>query len=151
MSCNYCKLKMRPLQDGMKVLKGESWKDDYNEGGYIGQEYDDVFQMIVYYDCGYASTVVDNIKYCPFCGAELTMPKEPLIKDEKIRKAVRAWADASGIEKVVSYGDVFWLGFRSTNTGAVWKFECNYMEGSDFKHHEEYTIAELCGEEECES
>lgn len=74
--------------------------------------------------------------------------EEPLIKDEKIRKAVRAWADASGIEKVLSYGDVFWIGFRSTNTESVWKFECNYIDGSEFKLDKEYTIAELCGEEE---
>ena len=75
-------------------------------------------------------------------------PAEPLIKDEKIRKAVRAWADASGIEKVLSYGDVFWIGFRSTNTEPVWKFECNYIDGLEFKQDKEYTLAELCGEEE---
>ena len=75
-------------------------------------------------------------------------PAEPLIKDEKIRKAVRVWADASGIEKVLSYGDVFWIGFRSTNTESVWKFECNYIDGLEFKQDKEYTITELCGEEE---
>ena len=75
-------------------------------------------------------------------------PAEPLIKDEKIRKAVRAWADASGIEKVLSYGGMYWIGFRSTNTASVWKFECNYIDGSEFKLDKEYTIAELCGEEE---
>ena len=75
-------------------------------------------------------------------------PAEPLIKDEKIRKAVRAWAEASGITKVLSYGDIFWIGFRSINTESVWKFECNYIDGSEFKLDKEYTIAELCGEEE---
>lgn len=75
-------------------------------------------------------------------------PIEPLIKDEKIRKAVRAWADASGIEKVTSYGDYFWVGFVSKNTDSDWKFECNYINASEFKHDKEYTIAELCGEEE---
>lgn len=74
--------------------------------------------------------------------------KEPLIKDEKIRKAVRAWADASGIEKVTSYGDYFWVGFVSENTDSDWKFECNYKGASEFKHDKEYTIAELCGEDE---
>ena len=81
-------------------------------------------------------------------GWEVCDKKEPLIKDEKIRKAVRAWADASGITKVLSYGDIFWLGFRSVNTESVWKFECFYADGSEFKLDKEYTIAELCGEEE---
>ena len=75
-------------------------------------------------------------------------PTEPLIKDEKIRKAVRVWAEASGITKVLSYGDIFWLGFRSINTPSVWKFECNFIDASDFKKDKEYTIAELCGVEE---
>ena len=73
---------------------------------------------------------------------------EPLIKDEKIRKAVRAWAEASGITKVSSYGDYFWIGFRSVNTESVWKFECSYADASEFELDEEYAIAELCGEEE---
>ena len=33
-------------------------------------------------------------------------PTEPLIKDEKIRKAVRAWADGNNIESV--HYDAFW-------------------------------------------
>lgn len=74
--------------------------------------------------------------------------KEPLIKDEKIRKAVKLWSDASGIEKVKSYGDYFWLGFVSVNTESVWKFECNYIDASEFKYDKEYTIAELCGDED---
>ena len=73
--------------------------------------------------------------------------KEPLIRDEKIRKAVRVWAYTSGIEKVLSYGDIFWLGLRSTNTSSVWKFECNYIGASELER-KEYTIVELCGEEE---
>ena len=74
-------------------------------------------------------------------------PTEPLIKDEKIRKAVKVWADASGVEKVTSYGDYFWIGFVSENTDSVWKFECNYKDASEFKYDKQYTIAELCGEE----
>ena len=30
-------------------------------------------------------------------------PKEPLIKDEKVRKAVRAWAEANNIKAVYYY------------------------------------------------
>lgn len=75
-------------------------------------------------------------------------PAEPLIKDENIRKAVRAWAEASGITKVISYGDKFWLGFRGVNTESVWRFECFDAYASELKLYKAYTIAELCGEEE---
>ena len=46
---------------------------------------------------------------------EAEMPKEPLIKDEKIRKAVRAWADGNMATRV-QY-DAFWRGFRHNNSG----------------------------------
>lgn len=68
-------------------------------------------------------------------------PIEPLIKDEKIRKAVRAWAEANDVTKVWHEGSS--VGFCD---GAV-----------SIKFHElcweeipkgEYTIEELCGEEE---
>jgi hypothetical protein len=68
-------------------------------------------------------------------------PTEPLIKDEKIRKAVRAWAEANNVTKVWHEGSS--VGFCD---GAV-----------SIKFHElcweeipkgEYTITELCGEEE---
>jgi len=68
-------------------------------------------------------------------------PAEPIIKDEKIRKAVRAWAEANNVTKVWHEGSS--VGFCD---GAV-----------SIKFHElcweeipkgEYTIAELCGEEE---
>ena len=44
-------------------------------------------------------------------------PKEPLIKDEKIRKAVRAWAEVNGVDKVEFCVDIhknWWLSY-STN------------------------------------
>ena len=92
----------------------------------------------------------DAIKICAIYfwrDYEIYNPAEPLIKDEKIRKAVRAWAEANGIEKVLSYGGTFWLGFRSINTESVWKFECNYVDASDFED-KEFSIEELCGEDE---
>ncbi len=72
-------------------------------------------------------------------------PKEPLIKDEKIRKAVRAWAEANGEEDNIvftrscEYGDYMFY----TNGGGDICFEqaIDLTTGS-------YTIAELCGEEE---
>ena len=78
-------------------------------------------------------------------------PKEPLIKDEKIRKAVRAWAEANNRDlfrvinehfnccKIIGYTD-------EGNTS------CNKIEfgttiaGADKNYY--YTIDELCGEDE---
>ena len=81
--------------------------------------------------------------------------KEPLIKDEKVRKAVRAWAEANGYGKDEIYE------FEDFSTG--WKSwslehkvngdenEIHFNGGIDFdkvEHQGYYTIDELCGEEE---
>lgn len=74
-------------------------------------------------------------------------PKEPLIKDKKIRKAVRAWAEANDITKinVASSGYELWGGDDE------W---CIHFGGDGFKNPFDdikplkYTIDELCGEEE---
>lgn len=65
--------------------------------------------------------------------------QEPLIKDEKIRKAVRAWAEACNVERCQYDGDgdfaTRWHGIK--------------LDGSGMELDEgHYTIAELCGEEE---
>ena len=69
-------------------------------------------------------------------------PKEPLIKDEKIRKVVRAWAEANDITEinVASSGYELWGGIDD------W---CIHFGGNPFKDIKplKYTIAELCGEE----
>lgn len=66
--------------------------------------------------------------------------KEPLIKDEKIRKAVRAWADGNNIESV--HYDAFWRGFRRDKSSiTVW-------EELPLEDNKVYAIAELCGEGE---
>jgi len=78
-------------------------------------------------------------------------PAEPLIKDEKIRKAVRAWADVLEIDEVEFYGSETWIGFRAKNTGTGWssKFELDYFGSENtLVPFRTYTIAELCGEEE---
>lgn len=66
-------------------------------------------------------------------------PAEPLIKDEKIRKAVRAWAEACNIERCAYDGDgkfsTRWHGITLDGSGE------ELEEGS-------YTVAELCGEGE---
>lgn len=93
MSCKYCDLKRRKDEDDdAEWIAGEDWESESGDGGYICP-HGDGFRMLVYYDARCACTAVDNIKYCPFCGEELKAPKEPLIKDEKIRKLVKAWID----------------------------------------------------------
>lgn len=79
-------------------------------------------------------------------------PAEPLIKDEKIRKAVRAWAEANEVFGASTYKSCsdghYWYirAFNDTERGIdidLWGdlpkelIDCKY-----------YTIAELCGEEE---
>lgn len=66
-------------------------------------------------------------------------PTEPLIKNEKIRKAVRAWAEANWIEACLYDADDF-----SFNADG---FCINFNTGFDGKT-KIYTISELCGEEE---
>lgn len=70
-------------------------------------------------------------------------PPKPLIKDEKIRKAVRAWAEVNDITEinVASSGYELWGGIDD------W---CIHFGGNPFKNIKplKYTIDELCGEEE---
>lgn len=69
--------------------------------------------------------------------------KEPLIKDEKIRKALRAWAEANDITEinVASSGYELWGGDDE------W---CIHFGGNPFKNIKplKYTIEELCGDDE---
>ena len=74
-------------------------------------------------------------------------PAEPLIKDEKIRKAVRAWAEANGVGVVLYKEDNYRFYADDTEIGSMIEFEDmpEYIDLGDERH---YTIAELCGEEE---
>lgn len=68
--------------------------------------------------------------------------KEPLIKDEKIRKAVKAWAEAESED--CYYGqDAKTLYNSSGDHIEFWS-----RPFKELKTGEHYTIAELCGEEE---
>ena len=72
-------------------------------------------------------------------------PAEPLIKDEKIRKAVRAWAEANDFTNEIEV--------RSLNAGTRfseghWSIEFIGYFIYDLKIGSTYTIAELCGEGE---
>lgn len=72
-------------------------------------------------------------------------PKEPLIKDEKIRKAVRAWAEACFIE-TVEY-DEYWVSFRRDDKTISFKDEDGCLGFYELENSRDYTIDELCGEE----
>lgn len=101
---------------------------------------------------------VFNDKYAPFSSLRVLneywedyTPAEPLIKDEKIRKAVRAWAEAL---------DLRWFrrcsslnAYTSRLTGHNAEGVCYTMELApkdlygDKITKDSYTLAELCGEE----
>ena len=70
-------------------------------------------------------------------------PAEPLIKDEKIRKAVRAWAEANGIGGCICKEEIHCITFE-TERGMFISFE----NADPIPPEGNYTIAELCGEEE---
>ena len=71
-------------------------------------------------------------------------PVEPLIKDEKIRKAVRAWAEAQGLTEVYLASN----GYEIYGGVDDWVMQ---FEGEPFPFADKnrlYTISELCGEDE---
>ena len=74
-------------------------------------------------------------------------PAEPLIKQEKIRKAVRAWAEANEISQAKF--DRNTSGFSARDAGnnflSMISFDGYVFNCEDGKY---YTIEELCGEEE---
>ena len=72
-------------------------------------------------------------------------PKEPLIKDEKIRKAVRAWAEANNfLDEIEAHsltaGTRFSIGHYDIEFLGYFIY--------DLESNKTYTIDELCGEEE---
>lgn len=77
-------------------------------------------------------------------------PAKPLIKDEKIRKAVRAWADANEIIKafVVMDKNMNWIVYGDDidrNRFMIEFFDRVVSENDETKN---YTIDELCGDRE---
>lgn len=74
-------------------------------------------------------------------------PKEPLIKDDKIRKAVRAWAEANDVLEVFidNIGDGTYMELYDEDDG---RRRISALRPAGLKTREAYTIDELCGEEE---
>lgn len=81
-------------------------------------------------------------------------PAEPLIKDEKIRKAVRAWAEMNDIRFVhmcsrTRKENARIVGQNALGRTFTMEIDNEYEIRVCFKDYKEcYTIAELCGEEE---
>lgn len=69
---------------------------------------------------------------------------EPLIKDDKIRKAVRAWAEANNAGRVAIQNNYC----LSTEGDADEDIVFCIPIFKDLDHNVSYTITELCGEEE---
>lgn len=77
-------------------------------------------------------------------------PKEPLIKDEKVRKAVRAWAEADDLDNFrvqnQHFNECKIIGYTAgINKASFIGFQTTIAHADNKKL---YTIAELCGEEE---
>jgi len=74
--------------------------------------------------------------------------KEPLIKDEKIRKAVRAWAEVNSI-KTALYSERPNKSLCQLTDMGDEDYDIQFVGWiPTLKDGEEYTITELCGEEE---
>lgn len=75
-------------------------------------------------------------------------PAEPLIKDEKIRKAVRAWAEANGFN-----ADYYEFNIKTLPAGtrfSVGHYDIEFIGFFiyDLQTENSYTLAKLCGEKE---
>lgn len=88
-------------------------------------------------------------------------PAEPLIKDEKVRKAVRAWYKLFDESQLGQFKDGKYIavGFRefvlqSLDESLTYMFELPFIDGMQTLKQrwgldtDYYTIIELCGEEE---
>ena len=75
-------------------------------------------------------------------------PAEPLIKDEKIRKVVRAWAELNGFDKVEHLHSEGMSGFYYENIDERSDFLLDFtFPIVGLAVNKFYTITELCGEE----
>lgn len=82
---------------------------------------------------------------------EYYKPVKPLIKDEKIRKAVRAWAEANNRDTFLVINEHFncckIIGYTDGRNASCDKIEFGTtIAGANKDYH--YTIVELYGEEE---
>lgn len=83
-----------------------------------------------------------------------TKRKDPLIKDKKIRRAVRAWAEMNGIRFIhmcsrTRKENARIVGQNALGRTFTMEIDNEYEIRVCFKDYKEcYTVAELCGEED---
>lgn len=79
-------------------------------------------------------------------------PAEPLIKDEKIRKAVKVWAEAFGVTKVyvcgIGDGKEYIELYAQDNGVTDGRIRISIPTQDGVWIGKEYAVDELCGEEE---
>ena len=104
----------------------------------------------------YQEIYVDTTEHKTYCYKSIAglnedwedyKPKSPLIKDPKIRKAVRAWAEAIGTTSAFAEQGSFdneHLELSDVLSGICFATK----RPKDIKPGIRYTITELCGEEE---
>lgn len=134
-------MKLRNKKTG-EIIDLEQWRFEYYKGSGCIAITNDKNQDEEFYYEAFADMKDDWEGYAP---------KEPLIKDEKIRKAVRAWAslyDGSAIRAHI--GDDYVALFKDEVNGYSSSVEIDlspevFNELIDTHY---CTIAELCGEEE---
>jgi len=68
-------------------------------------------------------------------------PTEPLIDDKEIRDIIRAWADVNDAGKLK-------YNYDENSLDDIYRNTITFNMGLGLKDGEEYTITELCGEEE---
>lgn len=90
-----------------------------------------------YIPIGQADGIIDTMDYEPD-----SKSAEPLIKDEKIRKAVRAWAEVHGETEFDVNGGCLVTTFKGLHSLLEMDVRCSWTRNGI------YTMDELCGEEE---
>lgn len=79
-------------------------------------------------------------------------PPKPLIKDQKIRKAVRAWAETNSINKIIIFDNINDSSYVSAGQVKFAEFgghlDVKFRTDEKFDTNKIYTITKLCGEEE---
>ena len=73
-------------------------------------------------------------------------PVKPYIQDEKIRIAVKMWADANGYDKLWVYHNRTTISFYNEDDNNN-EIVFNTMEKFGLEHLKCYTVTKLCGEE----
>lgn len=96
--------------------------------------------------CAYAKQTLEKFPniledwFEPLDVEDINVTNMPLIKDEKIRKAVRAWAEANEETELKVTGGCLVTTFKGLHFQLETEFRCSWTRNGV------YTIDELCGE-----